>query len=100
MENSYREVLIQKDIMTKKSIFAQSNIESNTSLIECVAEIFSAVMEEEVTAQQASAILQMIISLVLVIFPVEMPIIIRIVCMVWMLVSFVKCKNAGIINED
>lgn len=72
MEKVYREVLSQKDIEMKQSF------------MECVAEVFSAVMEEEVTPQQAACVLNVIMSLLLVVFPVNVPIILRLICMVWL----------------
>ncbi len=72
MEKVYREVLSQKDIEMKQSF------------MECVAEVFSAVIEEEVTPQQAACVLNVIMSLLLVVFPVNVPIILRLICMVWL----------------
>lgn len=72
MEKVYREVLSQKDIEMKQSF------------MECVAEVFSAVMEEEVTPQQAACVLNVIMSLLLVVFPVNVPIILRLICTVWL----------------
>lgn len=72
MEKVYREVLSQKDIEMKQSF------------MECVAEVFSAVMEEEVTPQQAACVLNVIMSLLLVVFPINVPIILRLICMVWL----------------
>lgn len=89
MEKVYRQVLTQKDVEMKQSF------------MECVAEVFSLVMEEKVTPQQASCILNVFASLLLVVFPVNIPFIFRVVFMVWMGVSVCalrKCDPSA--NDD
>lgn len=88
MENIYREVLNQKDVEVKQSF------------IECVANLFSAIMEETVTTQQARSMLNIIASVMLLIFPVSMPIVIRIIAFVWLLVAAWQCKEANMLYDD
>ena len=73
MDNTCHEVLVQKDVEVKESY------------MECVANIFSAVMEEEVTPRQASCILNLILSVTLLVFPVCMPVVLRLIAFVWMI---------------
>ena len=68
------------------------------SFSECVAAVFSAVMEEEVTPQQAVAILHLIASLSLLVFPVAMPVVMRIISFAWFGVSIWLCKKNTIIS--
>lgn len=88
MESTYRQVLVQK------------NEETEQSFIECVAEVFSTIMEENVSTQKAAAILNIILAVMLVIFPVCMPVAIRIIALAWLGVSFWWCKDAGILDEE
>lgn len=81
MEKNYQEVLVSK------------NIEAQKSVMECVAEVFSAIMEEEVTPQQAACILNVIAATMMTILPVNLPILLRIICLVWMGVSVFQLKN-------
>ena len=88
MEKIYHEVLTQKDVKVKESF------------MECIAVIFSAIMEEEVTPHQASCILNVILSITFLVFPVSMPAVLRIIALVWMAVSFYMCRQAGIIDNE
>ncbi len=88
MEKNYQQVLVKK------------NIEANQSFSENVADIFSAVMEETVTPHQALCILNLIVALIMVVFPVDMPILLRLIFAVWFGASFFQCKNAGIFDDE
>ena len=81
MEKNYQEVLFSK------------NVEAQKSFMECVAEVFSAIMEEEVTTQQASCIINVIVATLMTVFPVNIPILLRIFSLVWMGVSILHLKN-------
>lgn len=88
MEKNYQNVLTKKDIETKESV------------IECIAEVFSAVMEEEVTPQQVLCVLNLMASFFMVAFPVNLPVIVRIIFAAWFCVAFYQCKRAGMTIED
>lgn len=87
MEKNYQEVLVKK------------NVETNESLMECVANVFSAIMEEEVTPQQSACILNLIAAVIMTVFPVSLPVIVRLIFLVWMGVAAYQCKKAGMLNQ-
>lgn len=87
MEKNYQEVLVKK------------NVETNESLMECVANVFSAIMEEEVTPQQSACILNLIAAVIMTVFPVSLPVIVRLIFLVWMGVAAYQCKKTGMLNQ-
>jgi len=87
MEKNYQQVLIKKNVETKESF------------IEIVADIFSAVMEETVTPYQALCIINMVVAFVMVVFPVAMPIVLRLIFLVWFATAFFQCKRTGMFDE-
>lgn len=88
MEKNYQNVLVKK------------NIEANANFMLCVANVFSAVMEETVTPQQAKCIINLILALLLVVFPVNIPILLRFIFLAWFGVSVLQCKRAGIVEDE
>lgn len=87
MENNYREAIVKK------------NEEANVSIMECVANVFSAIMEEEVTPQQASCILNIILSLIVLVFTIGMPVFLQIITFAWLGVSVWQGKKSGLLGE-
>lgn len=88
MEKNYQNVLVKE------------NIEANVSFMQCVADVFSAVMEETVTAQQAKYIINLILALFMVAFPVNIPFIVRLIFLVWFVASYFICKKTGMFDSE
>ncbi|MBQ0022079.1 MAG: hypothetical protein KBT29_02450 [Prevotellaceae bacterium] len=61
-----------------------------------LAELFSAIVEEPISSKQVLFLLNSMLACVMLIFPIEMPIIARIICFVWFCVSLIQCKQSGL----
>lgn len=86
MDKNCQEVLVKK------------NMEANESFMECVANVFSAIMEEEVTPQQSACILNLLGALIMVVFPVSLPVIVRLIFIIWLGSAAYQCKKAGMLE--
>lgn len=88
MEKNYQQVLVKKDEETKVSV------------IEIVADIFSAVMEEEVTPHQALCIINLVVAFIMVVFPIGMPVVLRLIFLVWFGAGYFQCKSTGMFDDE
>lgn len=77
---------------TSKSI---SERIASTKIIQTVANVMTDIMDEHIDGQQALAILNVILALCMAVFPV-MPLIGRVVCLMWLIASGMQCKDKGI----
>lgn len=68
---------------------------AQTAVVRNLAEIFSAIMEEEVTPQHTLLIVNAMMSLFMLVFPIYSSIALRIICFAWFLVAILQCKKAG-----
>lgn len=69
---------------------------SSTTFIIKTAKLFSMIMEERITPKQALFIINAMIALTMVIFPVEMPLLARIIFFTWLIVAAIQCKQSGL----
>jgi len=65
---------------------------ASTSFIMNIAELFSIIMEEEVSAKKTLFILNAMVSGFMLVFPADMPIIARIIALLWFCLALLQCK--------
>lgn len=82
-------------ISTGKKNTSFVNMMADTSFIIAIANLFSAIMEEEVTPRQTLYILNMMTALFMTVFPV-MPFVLRLLCITWLCVSVLQCRMNGV----
>lgn len=61
-----------------------------------VALFFSRILEEKVSPVQAICLINLMLSLVMVIFPVSMPLLLRGVFIVWLVTALRACRQSGL----
>lgn len=76
----------------------EKRIESK-SLMTVIADIFSAVMEEQITPKQARLILNAIFALIVTVFTVGMPLWFNFLSFAWMIHALWLCKKNGLGEE-
>lgn len=74
----------------KKSIISRL---AGTDTIQCLSDIFSAIMEERVSPEQTVCLLNVMLALTLAIFPVGISFIVRILLLAYLAVSVYHCKQ-------
>ncbi len=72
----------------------------SSSSVVGIAELFSAIMGEKVTARQAFFILNAMLALFMTIFPVNMSVVVRLICLTWAGIALLQCRGEGLGNED
>lgn len=73
--------------------FTEQLAESN--VIVGLAQLFSAVMEEEVTPRHTLLALNVMVALLMLLFPADLPVMARCISFVWMCVGLLQCRNEG-----
>lgn len=64
--------------------------------LESLAHLYSRILEEKVTPPQALRLLHAQLAFLLLAFPCHLPILVRILFLVWFTVSLIQCRRAGI----
>lgn len=72
---------------------------AKTEFIVRMAELFSLVIGEEVSPEQALVILNTMAALTMLIFSAGIPVVGRVMCLVWFVASLVQCKMKGLGEE-
>ena len=65
-----------------------------------ISEIFSAVMDEEISPKQSLLIIQSIVSGLVTVFAVGMPLWFTVLSLGWFGLSLLMCKRAGLDGEE
>lgn len=82
-------------ISTGKKNTSFVNMIADTNLVIAIADLFSAIMGEEVTPRQTFYILNMMSALFMTVFPV-MPFMLRLLCITWLGTSVLQCRMNGV----
>lgn len=61
-----------------------------------IAALFSRILEEKITPSQALCLVNLMLALVLAIFPVSMPMLLRVVFIVWLGLALRACRQSGL----
>lgn len=83
-----------------KAEFSLSSVLENTSFAQNASQLFSAIMEENVSPRQALLALNAMLALVCLMFPIGISIALRIVFFTWFAIAILQCKNAGMGEEE
>jgi hypothetical protein len=68
---------------------------AETDCLQNLSELFSAVLEEDVSPMQTLCLLNSVLSLFMVVFPIGIPFLLRILFLVWFVLSLLQCRQAG-----
>lgn len=91
---------MEKNIVISRKQVKQVKVEqksvadrlAGTSVIMSMAELFSIVMEEKVSAKMTLFVLNAMAAGFMVVFPVDMPVLARIIAVVWFGMALLQCK--------
>ncbi len=86
--------------MTTISITRDKKHIESKSLMCSIADLFSAVMEEQITPKQARLILNAIFALIVTVFTVGMPLWFNFLSFAWMIHALWLCKKNGLAEEE
>ena len=67
---------------------------ASTELIQSLSEFFSAVLEEEVSPMQTLCLLNAVFALVMAVFPLGIPLVLRILFLLWFGIGLLQCRQA------
>ena len=71
---------------------------AETDCLQNLSELFSAVLEEDVSPMQTLCLLNSVLSLFMVVFPIGIPFLLRILFLVWFVLSLLQCRQAAMGN--
>lgn len=86
--------------MNSMSITRENKRTETISFFSVIAEIFSAVMEEQITPKQAKLLTNAIIAIILTVFTVGMPLWFNFLTFAWMIHALWLCKKNGLADEE
>lgn len=89
-----KNVVISRPAQSRK-VFSMATFE-NLSFIRTLAAVFSEVMEEHITPRQALCIVNAVLALILTVFSLAVPMMLRILCIAWLFVALRQCKREGL----
>ena len=89
-----KNVVISRPAQSRK-IFSMETVE-NLSFVRILAAAFSEVMEEHITPRQALSIVNAVLALILTVFSLAVPMMLRILCVAWLFVALRQCKREGL----
>lgn len=72
---------------------------AETDFIQSMSELFSAVMEENVTPMQTLCLLNSVLAGLMLIFTACVPMMVRLIFLVWFGISLLQCRQAGMGKE-
>ena len=85
--------------MNHRICFSPIRLLSRLSLVRSLAVLFSEVMDERVTPRQAVCIVNAVLALLLTVFSLAVPMLFRLICVVWLFVALRQCKREGLETE-
>lgn len=77
----------------KRTILASAAVTS-------LARLFSSLLDQEVTPVQALRIINLVIALCFTVFPVQMPLVLRIMCVAWLAKAVSDINTTELFSED
>lgn len=100
MENTIKNTVCSASTISRvKSETSVLSLVLNSAFILSLSDIFSEAMEENVTPLQTLCALNTMCALVFLVFPVDAPILVRIIFFCWFFISLIQCKRAGMGKE-
>ncbi len=85
--------------MKKYTTYTPCTNGAHSSTLQCLAHIFSAALEEDVTPKQTLCILHAILALLFLVFSLAVPFAFRLLCIAWFAYALHRCKQAGLGEE-
>lgn len=85
----------QKNYKTETYKSIGERIASSNTVVS-IAELFSALMGEDITPEQTLVIINTMLALSALLMPFDMPIVARIICLAWFVTGLVHCKAKGL----
>ena len=80
----------------RRSSFSLVQSLANLSGVRALAVLFSDVMDEQITPRQALCIVNAVLALLVTVFSLAVPMLFRLLCIVWLLVALRQCKAEGL----
>ena len=83
----------------RRTSFSLLQALSALTLFRSLAAVFSGVMDERITPRQAVCITQAVMALLITVFSLCMPTVLRLLCLGWLIAALRQCRREGLGND-
>lgn len=97
-----KEMTLTADVNKTKA--ADTTIKNITGIVRqlilIISRYYSKVLDTEVSTRQTLLLINAQLAFFLTVFPIDCPLVIRLVCLAWLVSALIKCKNSGLRTSD